>query len=128
MKLIDIKLLWRDWRGGQLNLVVSALVLAVMVVTAVSLFADRVERGLNQQISSFLASDLAVRGGIEISQDYRDKAAELGLETADIATFRSMVFAGDKNHLASVKAVSNAYPLRGEVELCLLYTSPSPRD
>ena len=94
MKLIDIKLLWRDWRGGQLNLVVSALVLAVMVVTAVSLFADRVERGLNQQISSFLASDLAVRGGIEISQDYRDKAAELGLATADIATFRSMVFAG----------------------------------
>ena len=37
MSLIDAKLLWRDWRGGQLNLIVSALVLAVMVVTAVSL-------------------------------------------------------------------------------------------
>ena len=117
MKLIDVKLLWRDWRGGQLNLVISALVLAVMVVTAVSLFADRVERGLNQQISSFLASDLAVRGGIEISQEYRDKASDLSLATADTASFRSMVFAGDNNHLASVKAVSSAYPLRGEIEL-----------
>ncbi len=117
MRLIEIKLLWRDWRGGQLNLVISALVLAVMVVTAVSLFADRVERGLNQQISSFLASDLAVRGGIEISEEYRSKALELGLNTADTASFRSMVFAGQNNHLASVKAVSRAYPLRGEIEL-----------
>lgn len=117
MRYIDIKLLWRDWRGGQLNLVVSALVLAVMVVTAVSLFADRVERGLNQQISSFLAADLALRGGISISDEYREKALELNLQTADTAGFRSMVFAGDKNHLASVKAVSQDYPLRGEIEL-----------
>ncbi|MFT4635293.1 MAG: putative ABC transport system permease protein [Chitinophagales bacterium] len=117
MNLIDIKLLWRDWQGGQLNLVVSALVLAVMVVTAVSLFADRVERGLNQQITSFLASDLTVRGGIEISDDYRQKATQLDLKTADLALFRSMVFAGDSNHLASVKAVSSAYPLRGQIEL-----------
>lgn len=117
MGFVDIKLLWRDWRGGQLNLVVSALVLAVMVVTAVSLFADRVERGLNQQISRFLAADLALRGGIDISDEYRLKATELGLQTADTASFRSMVFAGEKNHLASVKAVSTAYPLRGEVEL-----------
>jgi len=117
MGFIDVKLLWRDWKGGQLNMVMSALVLAVMVVTAVSLFADRVERGLNQQISSFLASDLTVRGGIEITEDYRSKAAELNLQTADLALFRSMVFAGDNNHLASVKAVAQAYPLRGEIEL-----------
>jgi len=117
MNFIDVKLLWRDWKGGQLNLVVSALILAVMVVTAVSLFADRVERGLNQQITSFLASDLTVRGGIEITDEYRDKAAELNLQTADLALFRSMVFAGDNNHLASVKAVDRAYPLRGEMEL-----------
>ena len=117
MNLVDVRLLWRDWRGGQLNLVVSALVLAVLVVTAVSLFADRVERGLNQQISSFLAADLAVRGGIEISEDYRQQAEALGLESADVAQFRSMVFAGDNNHLAAVKAVSKSYPLRGVMEL-----------
>lgn len=114
---VDAKLLWRDWRGGQLNLVISALVLAVTVVTAVSLFADRVERGLNQQISSFLAADLALRGGIEVSEEYRIKADQLGLKTADTAQFRSMVFAGDNNHLAAVKAVSKAYPLRGVMEL-----------
>lgn len=117
MNFIDVKLLWRDWRGGQLNLIVSALVLAVMVVTAVSLLADRVERGLNDQISAFLAADLALRGGIEISQEFRDKASALGLETADVAQFSSMVFAGDSSHLAFIKAVDETYPLRGVVEL-----------
>lgn len=117
MRMIDLKLLWRDWRGGQLNLVVSALVLAVMVVTAVSLFADRVERGLNQQISSFLAADLALSGGIEISDAYRQQAITAGLDIAETVRFRSMVFAGERNHLAAVKAVDQAYPLRGEMEL-----------
>ncbi len=117
MSLVDVKLLYRDWRGGQLNLVISALVLAVTVVTAVSLFADRVERGILQQISQFLASDLAIRGGIEIDDAYRIKAEELNLETANTASFRSMVFADDNNHLAAVKAVESSYPLRGLIEV-----------
>lgn len=114
---VDAKLLWRDWRGGQLSLVISALVLAVMVVTAVSLLADRVERGLNAQISSFLAADLALRSGIKVSDEYREQARKLELNTSDIAQFSSMVFAGDNNHLASVKAVDAQYPLRGLIEI-----------
>ena len=117
MNFIDIKLLWRDWRGGQLNLIISALVLAVMVVTAVSLLADRVERGLNQQITSFLASDLALRGDVEIEQKYLDRIKADDLQSANTATFRSMVFWGDNSHLASIKAVEEDYPLRGKIEV-----------
>ena len=150
-RIIDARLLWRDWRGGQLNLIVTALLLAVMVVTAVSLLADRVERGLTNQISSFLAADLALRGRVPITQEYQTRASLLGIETAEVAEFQSMVFVGDNNHLASLKVVQNNYPLRGKVEIveqvdsdqviqrstgpnkgevwvCLLYTSPSPRD
>jgi len=116
-RIIDAKLLWRDWRGGQLNLIVTALLLAVMVVTAVSLLADRVDRGLTNQISSFLAADLALRGRVPITQEYKDQAFTFAIETAEVAEFQSMVFVGDKNHLASLKVVQNNYPLRGEVEL-----------
>ncbi|MCH2189474.1 MAG: ABC transporter permease, partial [Gammaproteobacteria bacterium] len=101
MNFVDIKLLYRDWRGGQLNLVVSALILAVTVVTAVSLFADRVERGIVQQISAFLAADLAVRGNIKIDDRYSQAAERFGIEQAQTTSFGSMVFAGDKNHLAA---------------------------
>lgn len=115
--MLDFKLLWRDWRGGQLNLIVSALILAVMVVTAVSLLADRVERGLDEQISSFLAADMAVQGGQPVKPKYSEKAQALGLETAAIALFSSMVFSGENNHLAAVKIVDNGYPLRGQIQV-----------
>ena len=116
-RIVDATLLWRDWRGGQLNLIVTALLLAVMVVTSVSLLADRVDRGLSNQISSFLAADLALRGRVQISDEYKDKAHSLKLETASVAEFQSMVFVGDKNHLASLKVVQSNYPLRGKIEL-----------
>ena len=118
--MLDVKLLWRDRRGGQLNLIVSALVLAVMVVAVVSLLADRVERGLTEQIGSFLAADIALQGGVMITPSYQQKAAELELRTANISMFRSMVFAGDDNHLASVKVVDEHYPLRGQMEVTVL--------
>ncbi len=118
---LDCKLLWRDWRGGQLGLIIWSLVLAVAVVTAVSLLADRVERGLNEQISAFLAADMAVKSGIEIDPSYAHHADELGLERAATATFVSMLFssnpASEANHLAAIKAVEPAYPLRGQLEL-----------
>jgi putative ABC transport system permease protein len=133
MSSVDVKLLWRDWRGGQLNLIITALVLAVMVVTAVSMLADRVERGLSDQISSFLAADLALRGGIPIAQEFRDKARDLNIESVDLALFPSMVFHGDASYLASIKVVEDNYPLRGQMELAdsldsssIRYTSNGP--
>ncbi len=117
MRALDFKLLWRDWRGGQLNLIISALILAVMVVTAVSLLADRVERGLNEQISSFLAADMAVQGSKPIKSVFVEQAKQDELETADIALFSSMVFASDKNHLAALKVVDEYYPLRGLIQV-----------
>ena len=107
----------RDWRGGRLSLILSALILAVTVVTAVSLLADRVEKGLSRQVSSFLAADLVVSSGIQMPEIFPDHARASGLEVATTARFESMVFAGDHNHLASVKAVTGNYPLRGELTL-----------
>lgn len=120
MNFVDAKLLWHDWRGGQLNLIITALVLAVTVVTAVSLLADRVERGLTEQISSFLAADLSLQGGVAIDPRYFAKAEQLALQKAEVAQFRSMVFAGDLHHLSAVKAVSAKYPLRGLIEVTKL--------
>ena len=118
--MLDFKLLWRDWRGGQLNLIISALVMAVMVVSAVSLLADRVERGLNEQISSFLAADLAIQSGVAIDASFKHQAQQLKLQTAETASFRTMVFAGESNHLASVKVVGTGYPLRGQMQVTQL--------
>ena len=118
---LNAKLLWRDWRGGQLGPIIGSLVLAVAVVTAVSLLANRVERGLNEQISAFLAADIAVRGGIELEPEFSQEATALGLDQARTATFVSMLFSpnpeSSATHLAAIKAVDRTYPLRGVMEV-----------
>lgn len=110
-----LKLLCRDWRGGQLALVATAITLSVAIISGVTLLADRVERGLVREMGSFLAADLVIRSGNDIPDLYRTEASSLGLDTAETAEFSSMIYSGDRNHLASVKAVSDAYPLRGQL-------------
>ena len=45
-----LRLTWRDWRGGELGLLVIALMVAVGTVTAVSLFVDRLHQQAWPQI------------------------------------------------------------------------------
>ena len=43
------RMLWRDWRGGELSILAVGLVIAVTSITAVGFFTDRMERGLQLQ-------------------------------------------------------------------------------
>ena len=108
-----LRMLLRTWRGGQLNLIIWSLVLAVAVVTSVSLLAERIERALTAQSSSFLAADLVVRSSKPIDPQWIAGALEQQVESAQVLTFASMVYHQDDMHLASIKAVEASYPLRG---------------
>ena len=108
-----LRMLLRTWRGGQLNLIIWSLVLAVAVVTSVSLLAERIERALTAQSSSFLAADLVIRSSKPIDPQWIAGALEQQVESAQVLTFASMVYHQDDMHLASIKAVEASYPLRG---------------
>jgi putative ABC transport system permease protein len=114
--MLAFKMLLRSWRGGQLGLIFLSLVLAVAVVTSVALLAERVERALVKESSSFLAADLVVSSSVSTDPEWLARAAQDGVATARIASFGSMTFAGDEMHLASIKAVESSYPLRGAVK------------
>ena len=111
-----LKMLLRTWRGGQLGLIVWSLVLAVSVVTSVSLLAERIERALTAESSAFLAADLVVRSNKATQQDWITKAQQEGIETSQMLSFASMVYHESDMHLASVKAVQSNYPLRGVIK------------
>ena len=115
--MIAIKLLWREFRSGRLGLISASLIVAVAVIAAVALVADRVQSGLSREVSSFLGADLRVRNSRLIDDMFLEQAEAVGLQSAQIAQFSSMVFFGDNNHLAAVKAVEQAYPLRGRLTI-----------
>jgi putative ABC transport system permease protein len=110
------RMLARDWRGGELGVLVMALVLAVGVVSGISAFTTRLQSALEQESHRFLAADLVVQSGRALPDEWQQRAAAAGLRTASTLQFPSMVYAGEEAmYLASVKAVSADYPLRGEL-------------
>ena len=108
------KMLARDWRGGELGVLLLALILAVGVVSGISAFATRLQNALTQESHRFLAADLVVRSSREMPQAWLEQAAQEGIVQALTLVFPSMVYTGDEGmQLVSVKAVNDSYPLRG---------------
>ncbi|WP_226666983.1 ABC transporter permease [Microbulbifer aggregans] len=115
--MLPLRLLSRDWRGGELALIATALILAVSCVTAIAHFSDRLTRAMHIQSQSFLAAKRVLQSSKEVPAEWLAKADELGLERAETVTFASMLSAGDEFQFASVKAVSDGYPLVGHLEM-----------
>lgn len=107
----------RDLRSGELWVLTAAVAVAVAAMTAVAFFTDRVSRAVDIRSAEVLAADLVVRSNRPIDDAYLDKAREVGLQTARGVSFASVVLAGDTSALADVEAVSEGYPLRGELRI-----------
>ena len=95
---------WRDLAAGEIRLMLSALILAVMAVTAVGLITDRAELGLQQEANRLLGGDAALRADTPINVDVAASAEKLKLKVAQTASFPSMVQAGEAVSLADIRA------------------------
>ena len=100
-----------------LRLLLAALIVAIAALTSVGFFADRVERALERQGSALMAADLVLEQGGAIPESWLKQAGELGLETARMVTFPSVIIVDEQPLLVQVKAVGAAYPLRGRLEV-----------
>ncbi|MEX2130132.1 MAG: FtsX-like permease family protein [Pseudohongiellaceae bacterium] len=112
---LSLVLLWRDWQGGELKLLFLALVMAVTSVTGIALFTDRLEQALLLESANMLAADRVLGGRQQPPREWLDEAVSRGLQTAETISFTSMAFSDQGQMLVSAKAVSDTYPLRGEV-------------
>ncbi|MBY0437059.1 MAG: hypothetical protein K2W80_02620, partial [Burkholderiales bacterium] len=57
---LSARLVMRDWRAGELRVLVAALVIAIAAVTSVGFFSDRVRLALIEQANALLGADLIV--------------------------------------------------------------------
>ncbi len=121
------RLLLREWRAGEIRVLLLAVALAVASLTAVAFFADRVERALGQEANTLLAADLALVSDHPVGTALEAEARRRGLAVAHTTTFLSMALAGDGNLLAGIKAVSPGYPLRGALRTApALFAADAP--
>jgi putative ABC transport system permease protein len=115
------RLLMRDWRAGELRVLIVALLLAVGSVGTVGFFADRVKGALVTQANLLLGADLLVSGDRPLPDAFETAARTRGLRTTPAVRFNSMVQRADATAsgavLADIKAVADGYPLRGAVVL-----------
>ncbi|WED44049.1 ABC transporter permease [Legionella cardiaca] len=114
---LTIRSLIRDWRSGELTLLFLALIIAMTCVSALNIFAGRVNDQLVNQASKLLGADLVVRSSIPINYDWIQKAKNLGLKQTVTLSFLSMVEHDEKLQLAAIKAVGDPFPILGDLRI-----------
>ena len=111
----------RDWRAGELRFLLIALIVAVAALSSVGFFVDRMRGALARDAHQLLGADLVIRADLPIDPSWLAEATRRGLRTAQTTVFPSMASSGAGDdavtQLASVKAVTPEYPLRGGMKL-----------
>ena len=74
--------LWRDLKSGELAVLLLALVVAVLSLTAVGFFTGRISQGVRAQAAEVLAADLRLEAPTPIPARYFDEARRHGLRSA----------------------------------------------
>ncbi len=113
--------LWRDWRAGELRLLVIAVTLAVAALTAVGFFADRLQGSLARDARALIGGDAVVVADKPPAAAFGERADELGLARTLSLNFPTMGRAseaqGGSARLVALKAVGDGYPLRGSLRV-----------
>ncbi|MDB6083027.1 MAG: hypothetical protein JWN43_908, partial [Gammaproteobacteria bacterium] len=109
--------LWRDLKSGELSVLLLALSVAVLSLTAVGFFTGRISQGVRAQAAEVLAADLRLESPNLIPPRYFSEAKKRGLRSAQIIAFPTAIFNGDSSQLAALNAVTADYPLRGRMRI-----------
>ena len=117
MKLVRLalRMLVREWRSGELGVLLLALTVAVAALTGVGFLVSRISAAVALQAGEVLAADIRLGSPQPLADSYFAEAARRGLHSARTARLLSVVFNGDASQLTNIAAVSAGYPLRGQV-------------
>ncbi|MFQ6370521.1 ABC transporter permease [Shewanella sp. YIC-542] len=111
------RLFLRELKQGQLLLIILALALAVLSVTGLARVSERLQVAINGQASQFIAADRVINSPVPLDDALLQKATDFGLKLSKNLQFNSMVYSADAFQLVTVRAVDDAYPLKGNIEL-----------
>src|ERR1700739_967615 len=109
--------LWSDLKSCELSVLLLALCVAVLSLTAVGFFTSRIAQGVRAQAAEVLAADLRLESPRPIPEKYFAQSRKLRLASAELLTFPTAIFTGDVSQLAALNAATSGYPLRGRIKI-----------
>jgi putative ABC transport system permease protein len=112
---IALRTLLREWKSGELGVLMLAITVAVAALTGVGFLVDRISIAVDNQAGEVLAADLVLESAQPMDQRAIQEAQRRGLRVARKTGLLSVVFNGDASQLSAVRAVTSGYPLRGKV-------------
>ena len=111
----SVSLLKHELRRGELTIVALAIILAVSAVFSLTGFSNHIKDALVNESTTFIAADRVWATSRPLDESVNVKAAELGVNTAKQVFMSSMVFSDERMVLSSLTAVTDLYPLRGDL-------------
>ena len=113
--LLSMRMLSREWRSGELGVLLLALTVAVAALTGVGFLVSRISTAVAMQASQVLAADIRLESAQPIDPSIIAEARKSGMRVALATGLLSVVFEGDQSQLTDIDAVTAGYPLRGTV-------------
>ena len=114
---LALRTLAREWRSGELGVLLLALTVAVAALTGVGFLVSRIGAAVALQANEVLAADIRLGSPQPLGDQYFAEAVSRGLRAARSTHLLSVVFNGDASQLTNVAAVTDGYPLRGRVRV-----------
>ena len=116
MRALSLALLMlaREWRSGELGVLLLALTIAVASLTGVGFLVSRIGAAVDLQATEVLAADVRLGSPQPILQTSLDEAARRGVRATRSTRLLSVVFHDDQSQLTNIHAVNPGYPLRGK--------------
>ena len=92
---LALRTLLREWRSGELGVLLLALTTAVAALTGVGFLVGRIDTAVREQATQVLAADLRISSTQPLPENLFTGAAQRGVRSARIETLLSVVFRGE---------------------------------
>ncbi len=112
---LAVKFLRREFAQGELRLLIIALIIATASLSSIGFLIHKINDAMMDHASQLNGAQLILKSPHALKTDWLKKAAELNLQQAEMRVFPSMLVVNDRFKLAQVKAVSDNFPLQGEL-------------
>jgi putative ABC transport system permease protein len=103
--------------SGGIFLLVLALSLAISATSALKFSSQQIRYSIDQQAAGLLAADLVISQNQPLDPIWQQRARAANLQISQSLLFSSMAHTGENFVMVNVKAIDDAFPLRGQLRI-----------